>query len=134
MKKLVVLFCLILFASCVRRTPESLLMNQFQIDLTDFNYSVKSFDDEWMIADGRCRIVFSFDSITTDNISYLIGKGAVPLSENSKKPSYRIPQKYLSEDKNGYYLYKEEDGTPENFSYFILDLDNNEAVLYYQII
>lgn len=132
MKKLVVLFCLILFASCVRRTPENLLMNQFQIDLTSFNYSVKSFDEEWMIADGQCRIVFSFDSITTDNISYLIGKGAIPFSNKTIDSSYRIPQKYLNGE--GCFFYKEEDGHSENYSYFILDLNKKEAVFYYQII
>lgn len=134
MKKLVIVFCLIILSSCVRRTPEDLLMNQFQIDLSEFDYSVKSFDENWELADGQCRIVFSFDSITSNNIYYLIEKGAIPLSEESVNPSHRIPNKYIIGGKNGYFIYKEEENHPENYGYFIIDLVNKEGVFYYQII
>lgn len=133
MKKLVLLlFCLIWFSSCMRRTPENLLKNQFQIELSDFDYSILSFEEDWILADGECRIVFSFDSITPNNIRYLIDKGAVPFSNKTIDSSYRIPPKYLNGE--GYFFYKEEDGHSENYSYFILDLNKKEAVFYYQII
>lgn len=134
MKKIVYILLIIVCSSCVRRTPENLLKIQFGIDLSSSEYTVDSFDDEWdSTGDGECRIVYSFTRISQNVVDELIEKGALPFPIPDTIPKgFRLENRFVSGEHKGYYLYVEDEGNPYSFSYFVLDLDDKQAVLHYR--
>jgi hypothetical protein len=123
----------VLVLQCVRRTPEAILKQQFQIHLNEFNYSVESFNEQWDVnGDGYCQIIFNVD-FTPANFDYLkkLKPSALPVSKNLSTNS--IPKQFIEAHK-GYYFYESSDDDARSFKIFILDTIANKAVLYYQIL
>ena len=140
MKKIIIfiLFSTILFlaSSCIRRTPESILLLQFGIDFSSFDYSVDLVDDNWISphGDGHCHIIYSVDSISPKIIDDIINAGGVelPISDSVHRSS-RMKKEIRGDNHKGYYIYTENSNNPNCFKYFILDITDKKAFLYYQI-
>lgn len=65
---------------------------------------------------------------TSNNINYFLSSGLkeLPILDNKD-----IPDRFLFD--NGYYLFEKEDSNDErDFKLFIVDTENNKAILYYQ--
>jgi hypothetical protein len=117
----------------VKRTPEKILKQQFDIDLSNFNYSITSFQEEWGDnGDGFCQIVFNLDEITPNNLDYLKSINAKSLPFVERISPNELAWEYLNA-KNGLYLYDVSSDDVRNFKLFIVDTKNKKAVLYYQI-
>jgi hypothetical protein len=53
------------------RTPEKLLKEAFNVDLSDFDYEIEIFEDEWFFnGNGHTKIVIKFNELTQENIKY----------------------------------------------------------------
>ena len=115
--------------SCTTMTPEKILEQQFNITLKGFDYKIETFEEQWCPnGDGHVLIVFKFNKLTDENVNYFqsLGLKKLPFSENKQ-----IPDRFLSE--KGFYLMKNEDINDErDFKLFIVDIDRNQAFLYYQ--
>lgn len=124
-----VLFISFLCIACVRRTPESILMQQFSITLKGFNYNVETFEEEWCPnGDGYVLIVFKFKELTQENISYFQSKRLKKLPMLSNEI---IPTRFLYN--KGYYIFENYNKDDErDFKLFVVDTENNKAILYYQ--
>lgn len=123
------LFVVLLQSACTTRTPEAILKQQFNIALNGFDYQVETFDEQWNPnGDGYSYIVFRFKALTENNINYFLSSGLkeLPILDNKE-----IPDRFLFD--NGYYLFEREDSNDErDFKLFIVDTENNKAILYYQ--
>ena len=126
---IMVLFILVLYCACTNRTPERILKQQFNISLKGFDYQVVTIEEQWNPnGDGYAYIVFKFNSLTEDNIKYfkLSGLKELPILENNE-----IPDRFLYE--KGYYLFEKEDTNDvRDFKLFVVDIENNKAILYFQ--
>lgn len=128
-----VLIFAIVYIMFIKRTPEKILKQQFNIDLSDFNYSVMSFQEEWGDnGDGFCQIVFNLEKITSNNLDYLKSMNTKTLPIIEKLSPNELDWNYLN-SKNGFYLYNASSDDIRNFKLFIIDIKNKKAVLYYQI-
>lgn len=120
-----------------KRTPERLLKLTFDISLTDFDYTVESFEEQWYPnGDGHALIIINFNKLTKENIDYLkkFNPQPLPISEMYRLQMIpnAIPNQYWNADV-GYYMYKPEPTIEDgNFNIFIVDTDKKVAVLYYQ--
>ena len=125
----IVLFVVLLHSACTKRTPEKVLEQQFNITLKEFDYKVETFEEQWCPnGDGYVLIVFKFNELTQNNINYFqsLGFKELPISEKNV-----IPSRFLFD--NGYYLFENENINDErDFKLFIVDTENNKAILYYQ--
>ena len=80
MKKIIVIVLVIVLSGIavyevynlfLKRTPEKLLKQQFNISLKDFDYSIETFEEEWCLnGDGELLIVIKFNELTQKNIEY----------------------------------------------------------------
>lgn len=126
---MLVLFMSFLYSSCTTRTPEAILERQFNITLKDFDYQVETFDEQWNPnGDGYAYIVFKFNALTENNINYFLSSGLkkLPIPDGRE-----IPDRFLFD--NGYYLFEKVDSNDErDFKLFVVDTENNKAILYYQ--
>lgn len=128
-----VLIFTIIYVMFIKRTPEKILKQQFNIDLSNFNYSVISFQEEWGDnGDGFCQIVFNLEEITPNNLDYLKSINAKSLPIVERTSPNELAWEYLNA-KNGLYLYDVSSDDIRNFKLFIVDTNNKKAVLYYQI-
>lgn len=117
----------------VERTPEKILKQQFDVELNNFDYSVKSFQEEWDDnGDGFCQIVFNLEEISSNNLDYLKSINAKSLPIIEKISPNELAWEYLNA-KNGLYLYNASSDDIRNFKLFIVDTKNKRAILYYQI-
>jgi hypothetical protein len=141
MKKIVIILSgiivvsFVLYKVCMKRTPETILKQQVDINLSGFDYTVESFQEQWYPnGDGYLLLVFNFDNLNKDNIVYLSKGQLLPVSETILRqiPPNKIPKRFLL-CQNGYYLYYSEDEDVRNFKIYIFDIKNHKAILYYQI-
>ena len=80
MKKIIVIVLVIVLSGIavyevynlfLKRTPEKLLKQQFNISLKDFDYSIETFEEQWCPnGDGELLIVIKFNELTQKNIEY----------------------------------------------------------------
>ncbi len=123
--------------ACIDRTPEKILKTQFNIDINIFDYAVDTFDESWnKNGDGSCFIKFKINQIHQEGIDYLINMKAKPLpvSDSMALVIHKIQKVYSTGNHAGYYLYDQEISDPRNFKLFVFDVENKEAILYYQIL
>lgn len=123
--------------SCVRRTPENILKLQFGIDISTFDYKIESFDDQWYTphGEGHCRIVYSINNISQNNIDAIVNAGAkeFPIPDTIRR-HHRMRRDICGDNHQGYYIFHENEDNPDEFKYFVFDITNGKAVLYYQIL
>lgn len=156
MKKIIVIVLVIVLSGIavyevynlfLKRTPEKLLKQQFNISLKDFDYSIETFEEQWCPnGDGELLIVIKFNELTQKNIEYfksLDNIQPLPVSEMEyhQMGANKISKQLLKAN-TGYYIYQvgrianweEVKGVKMalDFKLFIVDTENNKAVLYYQ--
>ena len=147
MKKLIMVLVIIImtgitlygmYSLFLKRTPEKLLKQEFNISLTGFDYTIESFEEQWYPnGDGYALIVYKFNSLTQGNIDYFNSFNNVqslPILEayRQQMPPNSIPKQYLNANA-GCYIYKVESVTDyRDFKIFIVDTEKRIAVLYYQ--
>lgn len=123
--------------SCVRRTPENILKLQFGIDISKFDYRIESFDDQWYTphGEGHCRIVYTINNISQNNIDAIVNAGAkeFPIPDTIRR-YHRMRREICGDNHQGYYIFHENEDNPDEFKYFVFDITNGKAVLYYQIL
>lgn len=125
--------CAYLYFAFIRRNPNKILKQQFDFQLNDFDYSVKSFSEQWDDnGDGYCKIIIQFNYFTAHNNNYLEKMKISPLPIFDKISSNEIPWKFLN-SKTGYYLYNPTSIDKRSFKIFIIDIKSKEAIFYYQI-
>ena len=138
MKKAILLSVIFTICSaCICRTPEKILKVQFNIDINVFDFTVDTFEESWnKNGDGVCFIKFKINQVYQKDIDYLVNMGAkpLPISDTTICVTHKIQEEYLSGNHIGYYLYDQEISDPRDFKLFIFDIENKEAVLYYQIL
>ncbi len=106
------------------KTPTRILKSMFDISLKDFDYTVKSFEENWLPnGDGECEIIFEFKGLSPENIRYLETKNVKRL------PMPVAIRKHFSVPNNGYFIYDTLPGGLPNYAVFIIDTDNNTALL-----
>lgn len=144
MKKIIITTLVIVFilygiySLFLKRTPERLLKQQFDISLTNFDYTIESFDEQWNPnGDGYVLIIINFNQLSIENIDYLkeFELQPLPISENDRLQMIPndIPNQYFDTD-TGYYLYKLKSTTDiRDFKTFIIDTNKKRAILYYQL-
>lgn len=127
---------LLLCNSCVRRTPEYLLKLQFGIDISSFDYKIESFDDQWHTphGEGHCHIVYTINNISKKNIDAVVNAGAkeFPISDTIRR-YHRMRREICGDNHQGYYIFQENEDNPDEFKYFVFDITDSKAILYYQI-
>jgi len=109
------------------RTPERILKSTFDISLKEFDYTIESFEEQWIPFNGNgyLEMVIKFNELTQENIDYI--KEFDVRSLSTLKQSSGHSYKHLSDE--GYYIYREEGN---DFYIFIFDIKNKKAVLYYR--
>ena len=129
---------LILDKTSFKRTPERVLKATFGISLKDLDYSVETFEEQWLSnGDGYTFVVFRFNKLTQENIDYLKSFGLKPLPFSEKVRSLlnfsEISIKHFKVD-IGYYLHIPLHSIDvRDYKIFIIDTENKIAILYYQI-
>ena len=100
----IIVLCTVLYWLFLRRTPESIIKTVFDINMSEFTYSVDSFEEQWYPnGDGYIRIVIKLKEITPTNVVYLKSKHVKSLPIPEKLKSI-IPHHFLLM-KVGYYLF-----------------------------
>lgn len=147
----VVLICIVLYVLYTlfwKRTPESIFKGVFDISLNDFDYTVDTFEEEWVLSDGYLLLIIKFNKLTQANIDYLKSLNAkpLPISETDylliRQGSIPWRFKYAN---SGYYLFQAEkivtrdiEGIKRELAMdlyiFIVDINRMEAVLYYRFL
>jgi hypothetical protein len=154
MKKIIIIVSIIILISIVlygvyalflKRTPERILKQIFDISLKDFDYCVDTFEEQWCPnGDGHVLIVYKFNKLTQENIDYLkeFDLKPLPISETDYLLMHSILEQFRNAN-NGYYLfrtgritnYETSDGFKDEFALdfyiFTIDTESNMAVLYY---
>ena len=128
----------ILDKTVFKHTPARALKVTFNISLKGFDYSVETFEEQWCPnGDGHALVIYRFNKLTQENIDYLksFGLKPLPISEEERNIMHfnKISKEYFEVD-TGYYIY-EPLRTVDfrgNYQVFVLDTENNKAILYYQ--
>jgi len=155
MKKVIVIGLIIILTIIVlygtyslflKRTPEKVLKQVFNICLNGFDYSIESFKEQWHPnGDGKLLLIIKFNELSQENITYLKGldnSKPLPISETEYWQMHpnEIPKQVLSSE-TGYYVFRT--GRISNhelkkgikmaldFYIFIIDTEKKMAVLYY---
>lgn len=125
------------YSLLLKRTPEKIIKQQFNISLKNFDYTIESFEEQWYPnGDGHTLIVVKFAELTQENIDYLkrFNPQSLPIQEIDcpQIVPNKIPKQYL--DTNvGYYLYESLSRFDiRNYKIFIINTEKKIAILYYQ--
>jgi len=130
---IIVIGSIIFYNKFIKRTPETLLKKNFDIELNDFDYSIETFKDEWNFNESRFLIIFKFDTLTVKNIEYLKSKGLEPLPiSKDRLPYISGTPKHFSTTENGYYIGKFNPEYIKDFVIFIVDVKAKKALLYHE--
>lgn len=124
--------CVILYWIFLRRTPESIVKAFFDINMSEFKYSVDYFDEQWYPnGNGHVYIVFKLKELTPDNIIYLKSKKVSPLPISRDLGSV-VSQQFMKM-KKGYYIFSfVSNYDKRDFDLFIINTETNEIILYCQ--
>ncbi len=133
----VVLLISSLFSACITQTPEKTLLNEFNISLIGFDYTIESFNERWCAnGDGYQLLVIKFKTLTPQNIAYIKDKcnnKLLPIPEIFHEEMF---PRYLSDSilrlQTGYYIYDCENKHTDNFKIFIFDSKNKKVIFYEQ--
>jgi hypothetical protein len=117
----------------LKRTPEKILLNQLEFDLTDFNYDIIYSKEEWSPnGDGYYLAQIKFNEITKENIDYIKSQKFHKLPIDVILSPNDIPPKWENK-KEGYFKLKYFDKDVRNFKILFLDIDKKELLIYYQL-
>lgn len=121
------------YVNFFKRSPEKILLNQFEINLKEYKYSVVYMDEQWDYnGDGHCLILFDFGQLKKEELNSLIIRNFKRLPIVDKIEVNEIPELYLNSE-NGYYMLQVEKEDPRDFKIFIIDNITKKAIMYYQI-
>lgn len=145
---IIILVCIItygIYEIFLKRTPEKLLKQQFNISLKGFDYTIDSFEEQWLPnGDGYTLVIIKFNMLTQADIDYFkqFDLQSLPVSkaDYSQIGPNEIPKQFFKSE-NGYYIYQAERMANVgalvvalDFKIFIVDIDKKVAVLYYSFI
>lgn len=125
------------YSTFLKRTPEKLLKQQFNISLAGFDYAIETFEEQWHPnGNGEVLVIYKFNKLTQENVDYLktFNPQTLPIPETYRlqMPPNKIPKNF-SHAETGYYIYESESTADyRDFKVFILDIERKIAVLYYQ--
>ena len=117
----------------LKRTPKKILLNQFEFDLTDFNYDIIYSKEEWNPnGDGYYLAQIKFNEITKENIDYIKSQKLLKLPVDVILSPNDIPTGWENK-KEGYFKLNYFDKDIRNFKILFLDIDKKELLIYYQL-
>ena len=138
MKKILI-FLITLVASIsvsyyfLRRTPEKIMLQLFEFDVTNFEHKIIYDKEEWNPnGDGYHTILIKFDKVTLANLEYLKNSNLLQLPNKTVLPPNSIPLKWEKKQR-GYYKLIFFDSDIRNFKILLIDLKNKELLMYYQL-
>jgi len=117
----------------LRRTPEKILLKQFDFDLSRFEYEILYDNEKWNPnGDGYHTAGFKLNNLTYNDLLYFQNRGFIKLPIKTTLKANDIPSIWKKKQK-GYYKLLYFDTDKRNFEILIFDLTNKEMVMYYQI-
>lgn len=123
----------VFFVSCsdMNRSPRTLFRTHYGIDLSKFDYTVETFEDQWMGPDGHTFILLRFADFTCENKEYLMSKGLKSI-ESNRAIIDKIPRHDKEKYKDCFYIFQSE-GIDSEHSYklLVVDFESKEMLLYY---
>lgn len=127
-----------IYNTYIKRTPETIIKQVCDIKLSNFDYSVISFDEYWLPnGDGTTRIILKLHAFTENEINYIKSKKIKPLPLTTDQKRNIIADNIILKNVNstkGYYLYSEDAKDNRNYLLLIFDLENNEIVYECQVL